>query len=115
MIFNPGLVPQASGGGGGVTGTYTGDGATTKTLTFDFEPALVIIHCYKYNAFYDTTMIYGEPKVSVDKRTGETFEQYALNVSWNGKTIVISASVSSYIIGFNSADTPYYYTAIPKA
>lgn len=115
MIFNPGLAPQASGGGGAVTGTYTGDGATTKTLTFDFEPALVIIHCFKYNIFYETIMIYGETQVAVTKKAAGAFDQHQINVSWNGKTIVISPTASRNLIGFNSADTPYYYTAIPKA
>lgn len=114
MIFNP-TRGGGGGGGGAAVGTYTGDGTKTKTLTFDFEPALVIIHYSRYSTFGDITMIYGEPNVSVDKKTGKTFEQNSLQVSWNGKTIVISTSLDSYISGFNSKDSTYYYVAIPKA
>lgn len=42
MIFNPGLVPQASGGGGAVGIVYTGDGTAKRTLTFPFTPSCVI-------------------------------------------------------------------------
>lgn len=44
MIFNPGLVPQASGGGGGaVVGTYVGDNTTKRVIELPIEPAILYI------------------------------------------------------------------------
>lgn len=43
MIFNPGLVPQSSGGGGVVVGMYTGDGTSEQTITLDTDANIAMV------------------------------------------------------------------------
>lgn len=113
MIFNPGLVPQASGGGGAVVGTYTGNGEESRTIEFDFEPALVII---MQGSNYMTTII----------NLGTTGAAYSLNISKIASTLDITVTFSGKTMTFptlstapkkaiNSSGMPYSFVAIPKA
>ena len=56
MIFNPGFVPQASGGCC-ASGTYVGNGAYSRTFTFPFEPSCVILLGTSSSTFVRTTIL----------------------------------------------------------
>lgn len=44
---------------GAYVGSYTGDGSSSKTLTFNFKPAVVIIAGFNYNSLSSAIGIYG--------------------------------------------------------
>lgn len=44
---------------GAYIGSYTGDGSSSKTLTFNFKPAVVIIAGFNYNSLSSAIGIYG--------------------------------------------------------
>ena len=105
MIFNPGFVPPSGGGGGAVVGTYTGDGSATKTLTFDFEPAVVFL--LKNGTVKNVSLILNSAsRVFI-------LNSYFDGVTINGKTLKITAS--GYQGYFNEKNEPFIYVAIPKA
>lgn len=119
MIFNPGLVPQASGGGGTVVGTYTGNGTQGTVGTYSqrievgFRICALILTAditrdmpsgdkgYVYPALITTAM--GTDYLEVDD-TGFTIKSQC---TYSNKRY--------YNHGFNWANTTYYYVAIPAA
>lgn len=107
MIFNPGFVPPSGGGGGAVVGTYTGDGSATKTLTFDFEPAVVFL--LKNGTVKNVSLILNSASRVFILNSSSYFD----GVTINGKTLKITAS--GYQGYFNEKNEPFIYVAIPKA
>lgn len=107
MIFNPGFVPPSGGGGGAVVGTYTGDGSATKTLTFDFEPAVVFL--LKNGTVKNVSLILNSASRVFILNSSSYFDR----VTINGKTLKITAS--GYQGYFNEKNEPFIYVAIPKA
>ena len=114
MIFNPNVMAAAGGGGGAVVGTYTGDGEASRTIEFNFEPALVII---MQGSNYMTTSI----------NLGTTGVAYSINassklaatldiaVTFSGKTMTFPNLTTASKKALNSLNETYSFVAIPKA
>lgn len=107
MIFNPGIMADAGGGGGAVVGTYTGDGSATKTLTFDFEPAVVFL--LKNGTVKNISLLLNSASRAFILSSSNYFD----GVTINGKTLKITAS--GYQGYFNEKNASFIYVAIPKA
>ncbi len=116
MIFNPGLVPQASGGGGAVVGTYTGDGVTGREIALPFAPALLIVE-QTSNATQYISFITGKHcKVlqitgSSSLATVEGGVSY-LTTSIDDKILKTTSATNGWL---NSRNNSYTYIAFPKA
>jgi len=107
MIFNAGIVPQL---GGVVCGSYVGDGANTRTITFDFEPAVVFIYARISTTIALSTVIAGaDYAVCSDQSSNKTFL-----AKITGNQLIISG-LSTMLIYANIKNGTYYYVAIPKA
>lgn len=102
---------------GAYIGSYTGDGTTTtnlsKTLTFNFKPALIVIE-----AFYPSNntmqaisqIIYGSPGFTND--TNASANLYIC--SWSNNSITMTAYGNYDSIKYiNYTGYTYYYIAIP--
>lgn len=124
MIFNPNVMAAAGGGGGAVVGTYTGDGASYRRFTFDFEPAMMIIvrnaGTYDVKAAYRTTIISGATFATVEMmqsniRDGGNFLPSVLDVETQSKAFRVSSIDSTAMPAINTSKMTYTYIVIPKA
>lgn len=115
MIFNPGLVPQAGGGGGAVTGTYTGDGNAARTFTFDnIEPALMIIFAPESGRAMAINA--GTHTWCYAESFGVKFSVTDVDVSFSGKSVTFSGMTSAATLNqINKSGRTYLFAAIPKA
>lgn len=114
MIFNPGLVPQASGGGGCASGTYVGNGAYSRTFTFPFEPSCVILLGTSSSTFVRTTVLNTSTYYTgmCEEVAGDSISSSPVNEKFNGNSITMTGSSISNI---NSKNTTYVWIAFPKA
>lgn len=108
MIFNPNVMAAAGGGGGAVVGTYTGDGSATKTLTFNFEPAVVFL-IRNGTVKYASLILNSMSRAFVMNAPSSYFD----GVTITGKVLKITAS--GYQGYFNEKNDPFIYYAFPKA
>ena len=99
------------GGAKVVYGTYTGDGVTTKTLTFSGKPVFVSIYRggnYGYyglpNMIRPFTTAY-QVGLSVGNNSGIT-------LTWGDTTLKITDTSQSSYYHFNSSSNTHYYFAI---
>lgn len=106
---------EGGSSGGAATGSYTGNGSQTRTLTFDFVPAVIVI--YGYPAGY----LYPDTKVEMLDETGKIFGNNGSNLyiggtcSWNGKSVTLTAGDASFIRNINASGAKYCYFALLKA
>lgn len=103
MIFNPTRI-GGGGSGGAAVGYYVGDGNPKRILTFDFDPAIVLI----YGAGSEVVAVYPSSNAFSSK------DAY-INVSWNSKSLILSSTSSSDAQAFNYKNNVFYWAAIPKA
>ena len=85
---------------GAYVGSYTGDGSSSKTLTFNFKPAVFIIGG-NTNDFSHAIGIYGFTYLMNDSKLS--------TVSWTNNSFTINYQYSAY----NSSNVTYYYIVIP--
>ena len=117
MIFNPGLVPQASGGGGAVVGTYTGDGTPNQVGTYSqrievgFRICALILTAGKTIDIPDTSTSSVHPALITTTMGTDYLE--VDNTGFTIKSTCIRSNKQYYNTGFNWAGTTYYYVAIP--
>lgn len=102
---------------GAYVGSYTGNGSTTtnlsKTLTFNFKPALIVIEAFDSSNNTMQAMsqiIYGSPGF-----TNETSASANLYIcSWSNNSITMTAYGNYASIKYiNYTGYTYYYIAIP--
>ena len=104
MIFNPNVMAAAGGGGGAAVGHYVGDGNPKRILTFDFDPAIVLI----YGPSSEVVAVY--PSSNAFSSNDDQ-----INVSWNSKSLILSSTNSYSAQAFNYKNNVFYWAAIPKA
>lgn len=119
MIFNPGLVPQASGGGGAVVGTYVGNAPEKEEGTFEQR-----IECN----FTVGAVIFGKltnPTLNEEFDHAEVYTADMGNltyISFDGTGFIVKGA-NSYSVrnktwtyyGLNRPGIRYYYIAIPAS
>ena len=88
---------------GAYVGSYTGDGSSSKTLTFNFKPAVVMI-AGAPDGPSSAIGIYGFRYLMNDNNSS--------TVSWTNNSITITFNQYSSI-AYNSNNVTYYYIAIP--
>lgn len=94
------------------TGSYVGTGtygsANPNTLTFEFEPKLVIVRSsgtgfpFGFSAVSDSTVIHPD---------GTQNTSYNISAEWSGKAVTWYSTYDSYA-QYNASGTEYYYIAI---
>lgn len=116
MIFNPGIVSPSGGGGGAVVGTYTGNGYSSKSLTFaNNEPACIILmHGAEHRVIAinnsEGGLAVAESFSSVKSGIIE------VTVTFSGKTVTFSAlSTTALLNAVNKSGESYSFVAFPKA
>ena len=115
MIFNPGLVPQASGGA--VYGTYTGnstdgkDGTYSQKIETGFRVGAVILTT---TIAYSTASTSGSSLILL---TGSMNSKYfeSDDTGFIVKEVCEYYSKKYSYYGFNRVGTTYYYLAFPEA
>lgn len=123
MIFNPAIMSAASGGAKIQVGSYVGNGeygsATPNSITFDFEPKLVIVTTDSFPSYgsgngvcdaaynFQFRWSYGIETATVANTTSGKvyFEQSGNQLKWY--TIGTNAKFQ-----FNEDGTTYYYVGI---
>ena len=119
------LAAAASGGAKIAAGTYTGTGTygvgNPNSLTFDFEPKLVIImrppadySSYTYEAaVWIRGQPYGNQHFS-ESSGGSTGRCMSITLNWSGNTLFWYAEGSGANAGMqlNVTNQPYYYAVI---
>lgn len=88
---------------GAYVGSYTGDGSSSKTLTFNFKPAVVMI-AGAPDGPSSAIGIYGFRYLMNDNNSS--------TVSWTNNSFTITFNQYSSI-AYNSNNVTYYYIAIP--
>ena len=100
-------------------GTYTGDGAASKTIPLSFTPKAVLVarrdgeifYDNGHNYFYGGLAVTGQPAQYI--YSPSTF--YIVRISGNGfvvNTQIVSLSNWSTIVRSNDENTVYHYVAI---
>ena len=89
---------------GAYIGSYTGDGSSSKTLTFNFKPAVVIIAGFNYNSLSSAIGIYGFSHLINDANSS--------TASWTNDSFTMTFDQYSRNT-YNSNNATYYYIAIP--
>ena len=99
------------------TGSYTGNGnhnsGSPVTLTFDFEPKLVVIRTPDPSGqngnVYGTTLVRG-----ATRQYNDTYGMYSsyINVSWGANSVSWYTTMGYPGDQLNTATTKYYYVAI---
>lgn len=100
-----------------VAGSYTGNGSTTKTLSFPFKPELVFVSLAENDGSPGDNSNYA--LICYGKYTVLTYHMYQsfrlANVSWRGNTLYIRASRSgagaNSVGALNLTDAKYLYVA----
>ena len=89
-----------------ICGTYTGDGAGSKTLTVNGKPVVVLVQpsrgSYEKRAL---TMIRGMSYINSEYQNSNT----STSISWTNISVTFNTKVS---YGLNVADTAYSYLAL---
>lgn len=99
-----GVWAAATMSSGAYVDKYTGNGSSSKTLTFDFEPAAIFIIGYKNtNANFGVMGINNCPYLL-------GFSSGMAEIAWNGTSITITNMSDT----LNDSGYVYYYLAIPK-
>lgn len=88
---------------GAYVGSYTGDGSLSKTLTFNFKPAVVMI-AGAPDGPSSAIGIYGFGYLMNDRNSS--------TVSWTNNSFTITLNQYS-MTAYNSNNVTYYYAAIP--
>lgn len=99
---------DGGGTGGAVVGSYVGRGESSKTITFPFEPALVLIIC-SVNTSTDSAPMY----IAINGCT--TIVDYsatAAQVTWGEKSMTVK---NTKYVSVTTSGRTFYYCAIPKA
>lgn len=114
MIFNSGG-QKFAGGGIPAYGSYTGDGSSSKTLLFDFEPGLVIIQGAQTTGDHAYTIFCVNPSlrgiwVGDASRSGAG-NNGLCTLAWGSNEVTLKMSVSGR---FNLSGYVYSYVAFPK-
>ncbi len=92
------------------SGTFIGDGGDSKTLTFPFQPKLVVVSGYAASnamSAYVLTLVSGVTKAEVIIGSSHN---YRGNVSWSGNSITWSKDYNNY--SFNASGASYVYAAL---
>ena len=88
---------------GAYIGSYTGDGSSSKTLTFNFKPGAIFIVGTQDQTSYMFTSIRGSNKIiAIQGASG--------NITWNNTNVVLDKATYSNL--FERGCT-YYYAVIP--
>ena len=88
---------------GAYIGSYTGDGGSSKTLTFNFKPGAIFIVGIRDSTSYMFTSIRGSNKIiEINSASG--------GITWNNTSIVLDKAAHSNL--FVNGCT-YYYAVIP--
>lgn len=98
-----GVWAAATMSSGVYVGSYTGDGGSRKTLTFNFKPGAIFIVGIKDQTSYMFTSIRGSNKIIEIQGAGG-------DITWNNTSIVLDKATYSNL--FVSGCT-YYYAVIP--
>lgn len=98
-----GVWAAAAMSSGAYVGSYTGDGSLSKTLTFNFKPAVVMI-AGAPDGPSSAIGIYGFRYLMNDRNSS--------TVSWTNNSFTITLNQYSSI-AYNSNNVTYYYIAIP--
>lgn len=124
-VFVPGgnmsnafILGSVSGGGDtptptkkndGVAGSYQGDGTTSKSLTFEFEPKFIYIYGIRYGYARTWAVMINNATYAIgDANDASTF---VVNITWNGKSVSWSSAQGAGQAMNESSET-YYYFAI---
>ena len=99
-----GVWAAAAMSSGAYIGSYTGDGSSSKTLTFNFKPAVVIIAGFNYNSLSSAIGIYGFSHLINDVNSS--------TASWTNDSFTMTFDQYSRNT-YNSNNATYYYIAIP--
>lgn len=98
-----GVWAAATMSSGAYVGSYTGDGGSRKTLTFNFKPGAIFIVGTQDQTSYMFTSIRGSNKIiEIKGASGD--------ITWNNTSIVLDKATYSNL--FVSGCT-YYYAVIP--
>lgn len=92
--------------GGAITGSYVGNGSNTRTISFNIEPAIIIIYMTYSTSTYQTTVIAGAS-------TGMGNKGSSIPVKVEGKNLIMGP-LSTMLDYINRNNVTYYYTIIPK-
>lgn len=88
---------------GAYVGSYTGDGSSSKTLTFNFKPgAIFIVGTYDQTSYMFTSIRGSNKLIAIKGASG--------GITWNNTSIVLDKATYSNL--FESGCT-YYYIVIP--
>lgn len=97
-------VMAAMGSGGSTAriafGSWVGDGASSRTLTFDFKPVLVI--AVGADGRFSTVM--------VRSAKGSQYNNSTVNVQWSEKAVTVTGSADTTHL--NSSGSQYCYVAV---
>lgn len=93
---------------GAYIGNYAGDGSSSKTLTFNFKPGMIIM-LTTGNTRYIYVSVRGCNKIDRINNSGMTFFNQG-DITWNNNNIVLTdTSTCTFSVEGNS----YYYAVIP--
>ena len=91
-----------------VYGSYTGDGAKTRTFEFDGKPVLMIIEGSSYSQSAIKQIYIRDASFSAP--LGSASESYVHSLTWNEKSV--TASASDYFYYINYAGRKFNYVAL---
>lgn len=100
-----GVWAAAAMSSGAYVGSYTGDGSSSKTLTFNFKPGAIFIVCVASNGTtYTFISLRGCNKIlEINGETG--------NITWNNTSVILDNKATHCNLFINGYT--YYYTVIP--
>lgn len=115
MIFNPGIM-AAAGGGGAVVGTYTGNGTVGREIALPFAPALLVVEQTSNSTQY-ISFITGKHCKTLQIVNSSGMDAVMGGVSWlatsiDNKILKTTSATNGWL---NSKNNSYTYIAIPKA
>lgn len=106
MIFNP-LVT----GGGGLkyeSGTYVGNNAQYRSISFSFEPKIVFVSVENGNDMFPPTF-WGQKNICVyAKNAYNTIHSSTVNLEFSGNTVSLNSAQAI----MNKINLTYFYAAI---
>ena len=88
-----------------VSGSYIGDGSTTKRLTFPFSPKLIFISINAAGAGHSILVNGQEQSCNI------AYNTYGFSVSWEDSSVTFSTGANATVL-CNSSGQKYYYCAI---
>lgn len=93
---------------------YYGGGTTSKTFTFNFEPAYIVIIGTNQSNNATNSMLIGLNGMKYPWCTTNIGTYISFNWSSNSVTFTATSTASAYLAPFNYSGYKYYYMAIPK-